>query len=77
MYILSQDSPAHLALWGTSRYNATRDIFYAGRPIKALSGSRSMAIPEFILRKLYVQGSFQTSAGGFSFALNNTFAPRP
>ncbi|MGD9147208.1 MAG: hypothetical protein PVG56_03800 [Anaerolineae bacterium] len=34
-----------------------------------------MAIPEFILRKLFVQGSFQTDAEGFSFALNNTFAP--
>lgn len=34
-----------------------------------------MAIPEFILRKLYVPGSFQTDAQGFSFALNNTFAP--
>jgi hypothetical protein len=34
-----------------------------------------MAIPEFILRKLFVQGSFQTSAEGFSFALSNTFAP--
>jgi hypothetical protein len=34
-----------------------------------------MAIPEFILRKLYVPGSFQSDAQGFSFALNNTFAP--
>jgi hypothetical protein len=34
-----------------------------------------MAIPEFILRKRYVQGSFQTGAEGFSFALNNTFVP--
>jgi hypothetical protein len=34
-----------------------------------------MAIPEFILRKLYVPGGLQTDAQGFSFALNNTFAP--
>jgi alpha-N-arabinofuranosidase len=34
-----------------------------------------MATPEFILRKLYVPGSFQTDAEGFSFVLNNTFAP--
>ena len=34
-----------------------------------------MAIPEFILRKLFVQGSFRTDAEGFSFALNITFAP--
>ena len=34
-----------------------------------------MSIPEFILRKLYVPGSFRSDAGGFSFALNNTFAP--
>ncbi|MBN1659722.1 MAG: hypothetical protein JXA93_15050 [Anaerolineae bacterium] len=34
-----------------------------------------MAIPEFILRKLYVPDSFQSGAEGFSFALNNTFAP--
>jgi hypothetical protein len=34
-----------------------------------------MSIPEFILRKVFVQGSFQTDAEGFSFELNNTFAP--
>lgn len=34
-----------------------------------------MAVPEFILRKLYVQGSLKTQADGFSFALRNTFAP--
>jgi alpha-N-arabinofuranosidase len=34
-----------------------------------------MAIPEFVLRKLYVPGSFQASAEGFAFALRNTFAP--
>jgi alpha-N-arabinofuranosidase len=34
-----------------------------------------MAIPEFLLRKLYVQGSLKTSEDGFSFALRNTFAP--
>ena len=34
-----------------------------------------MAIPEFILHKLFVQGSLQIPAKGFAFALNNTFAP--
>ena len=34
-----------------------------------------MAIPEFILRKLYVSDSFHVDAEGFTFALNNTFAP--
>jgi alpha-N-arabinofuranosidase len=34
-----------------------------------------MVIPEFILRKLYVQDSLQAGADGLSFALNNTFAP--
>ena len=34
-----------------------------------------MAIPEFILRKLYVPGSFQADTEGVCFALNNTFAP--
>ncbi|MBN1656895.1 MAG: hypothetical protein JXA93_00765, partial [Anaerolineae bacterium] len=34
-----------------------------------------MAIPEFILRKLYVDGSFRSDDDGFSFALKNTFAP--
>lgn len=34
-----------------------------------------MAIPEFVLRKLYVQGSLQAQVDGFSFALRNTFAP--
>jgi hypothetical protein len=33
-----------------------------------------MAIPGFILRKLFVQGSFQTDAEGF-FALSNPLAP--
>jgi alpha-N-arabinofuranosidase len=33
------------------------------------------AVPEFILRKLYVQGSLKAQADGFSFALNNSFAP--
>ena len=32
-------------------------------------------VPEFILRKLYVQGSLKAQADGFSFALNNSFAP--
>jgi alpha-N-arabinofuranosidase len=34
-----------------------------------------MAIPEFVLRKLYVKGSLQAEADAFSFALKNTFAP--
>ena len=34
-----------------------------------------MPIPEFVLRKLFVQGSLQAQADGFSFALRNTFAP--
>jgi len=34
-----------------------------------------MAIPEFVLRKLYVRGSLKAEADGFSFALKNTFAP--
>jgi alpha-N-arabinofuranosidase len=34
-----------------------------------------MAIPEFILRKLYVPDSFRSGAEGFCFALSNTFAP--
>jgi alpha-N-arabinofuranosidase len=34
-----------------------------------------VAIPEFVLRKLFVQGSLQAHADGFSFALRNTFAP--
>ncbi|MEW5869266.1 MAG: alpha-L-arabinofuranosidase C-terminal domain-containing protein [Chloroflexota bacterium] len=33
------------------------------------------AVPEFILRKLFVQGSLKTEGDGFCFALNNTFAP--
>ena len=33
------------------------------------------AIPEFILRKLYVPGSIQKDSAGFSFQLENTFAP--
>ncbi len=34
-----------------------------------------MAIPEFILRKLFVHESLQVGEDGFSFALHNTFAP--
>ena len=34
-----------------------------------------MAIPEFILRKLIVPGSLQSTAKGFQFILLNTFAP--
>jgi len=34
-----------------------------------------MAIPEFILRKLFVRESLQMHEDGFSFALHNTFAP--
>ncbi|HOU24286.1 MAG TPA: alpha-L-arabinofuranosidase C-terminal domain-containing protein [Anaerolineae bacterium] len=34
-----------------------------------------MAIPEFILRKLYVPGSLKSTAEGFTFCLLNTFAP--
>jgi alpha-N-arabinofuranosidase len=33
------------------------------------------AIPEFILRKLYLRGSLKDEGNGFSFALKNTFAP--
>ena len=33
------------------------------------------AVPEFILRKLYLPGSLENHANGFSFSLNNTFAP--
>ena len=33
------------------------------------------AIPEFVLRKLFVPGSLKPVEGGFTFALNNTFAP--
>lgn len=33
------------------------------------------AVPEFILRKLYVKGSLQSEEDGFSFRLLNTFAP--
>jgi alpha-N-arabinofuranosidase len=33
------------------------------------------AVPEFILRKLFVQGSLKAQDDGFSFALNNSFAP--
>lgn len=33
------------------------------------------AIPEFMLRKLYVPDSLQSFEGGFTFELNNTFAP--
>lgn len=33
------------------------------------------AVPEFILRKLYVKNSLLEQENGFSFSLNNTFAP--
>lgn len=33
------------------------------------------AIPEFVLRKLFVPGSLQMAPGGFTFQMNNTFAP--
>ena len=33
------------------------------------------AIPEFLLRKLYVPDSLKLFEGGFTFELNNTFAP--
>ena len=32
-------------------------------------------VPEFLLRKLFVQDSLKMDENGFSFALNNTFAP--
>jgi alpha-N-arabinofuranosidase len=34
-----------------------------------------MAIPEFVLRKLVVPGSLKKKDNGFSFIINNTFAP--
>ncbi|PKN99856.1 MAG: hypothetical protein CVU42_05780 [Chloroflexi bacterium HGW-Chloroflexi-4] len=34
-----------------------------------------MAIPEFVLRKLVVPGSLKKQSSGFSFIINNTFAP--
>jgi hypothetical protein len=34
-----------------------------------------MAIPEFILRKLFVRESLTVAADSFSFVLRNTFAP--
>ena len=34
-----------------------------------------MVIPEFILRKLFVKGSLKKGDVGFSFCINNTFAP--
>lgn len=34
-----------------------------------------MAIPRFILCKLFVQGSFQSDAKGFSFAWKRTLSP--
>ncbi len=34
-----------------------------------------MAIPEFILRKLVVPGSLKKKGNGFTFIINNTFAP--
>ena len=33
------------------------------------------AVPEFILRKIYVPSSLENQANCFSFSLNNTFAP--
>ncbi len=32
-------------------------------------------VPEFMLRKLFVKDSVKSDENGFSFALNNTFAP--
>ncbi|MBM3130078.1 MAG: hydroxymethylglutaryl-CoA reductase [Chloroflexi bacterium] len=32
-------------------------------------------IPTFLLKKLYVQGSFKNTANGFQLALQNTLAP--
>ena len=34
-----------------------------------------MKIPEFVLKKLYVPGSFKATSSGFSFDFLNTFAP--
>jgi alpha-L-arabinofuranosidase len=34
-----------------------------------------MVFPEFILRKLFVKGSLKKDGAGFSFSINNTFAP--
>lgn len=34
-----------------------------------------MVVPEFILRKLFVKGSLKKDGEGFSFCINNTFAP--
>ncbi len=34
-----------------------------------------MAVPEFLVRKLYVPGSLTPTMGGFAFLLRNTFAP--
>jgi alpha-L-arabinofuranosidase len=34
-----------------------------------------MAIPEFVLRKLVLPGSLKKQGNGFSFIINNTFAP--
>ncbi len=34
-----------------------------------------MAIPSFLLKKLYVKGSLRNTADGFEFALRNTLAP--
>ena len=34
-----------------------------------------MIIPEFVLRKLFVKGSLKKDGEGFSFCINNTFAP--
>ncbi len=34
-----------------------------------------MAVPSFLLRKLYVKGSLKATQNGFEFALKNTLAP--
>ncbi len=34
-----------------------------------------MAVPEILVRKLYVPGSFAELEDGFAFVLRNTFAP--
>jgi alpha-L-arabinofuranosidase len=34
-----------------------------------------MMVPEFVLRKLFVKGSLKRNGEGFSFSINNSFAP--
>ncbi len=34
-----------------------------------------MAVPSFLLKKLYVKGSLKSTENGFEFALKNTIAP--